>query len=153
MRSKPSHDQGSRVATDHDARPLPHQVVIPSDLGAARPVEEEILRQTDALGYDRACAFAIRLALEEAVVNAHKHGNKSDPAKRIFISYRIDLQCVVLRIRDEGAGFDPARLPDCTAPDRISLPCGRGIMLMREYMDEVSFNQRGNEVQLVKEKR
>lgn len=137
----------------YDPRPLPHQVVIPSDLGAAAEIEEEILRQTEALGYSQACGFAIRLALEEALVNAHKHGNKSDPGKKIAISYDVNPQRLVVRVRDEGPGFDPASIPDCTAPERIALPCGRGIMLMHAYLDDVSYNEHGNEVQLVKEKR
>ncbi len=136
----------------YDSRPLPHQVIIPSDLSAARAIEEDILGRADALGYSEGCGFAIRLALEEAVVNAHKHGNKSDPSRKIVISYGVDPQRVVVRVRDEGQGFDPTTLPDCTAPERIAMPCGRGIMLMHAYLDEVSFNERGNEVQLVKER-
>lgn len=135
-----------------DSQPLPHQKVIPSDLCAARKVEEEILGLTDGLGYSPECGFAVRLALEEAIVNAHKHGNKSDPDKRIHISYQVDRQRVIVRVRDEGPGFNPGTLPDCTAPDRLSLPNGRGIMLMLAYMDSVCFNEQGNEVQLVKEK-
>lgn len=152
MRSKRSRDQTDRPATPLDPRPLPHQVVIPSDLCAAREVEEDILRQVEAAGYSPECGFAIRLALEEAVVNAHKHGNKSNSRCKIAISYRVDSQRVVVRVRDDGPGFNPARLPDCTAPERLDLPCGRGIMLMHAYMDGVTYNEKGNEVQLVKEK-
>ncbi|HOB73636.1 MAG TPA: ATP-binding protein [Phycisphaerae bacterium] len=151
MRSKRSHDQTGGPVLSH-ARPLPHQAVIPSDLCAAREIEEEILRQAETCGYSPECGFAIRLALEEAVVNAHKHGNKGDPNKKIVISYRVDPHCVVVRVRDDGPGFDPASLPDCTAPDRIDLPCGRGIMLMNAYMDSVTYNEQGNEVQLIKER-
>ncbi|MBP7937402.1 MAG: ATP-binding protein [Phycisphaerae bacterium] len=132
---------------------LARQVVICSDLHAARDVEEEVLRVTRALGYSHECSFAIRLALEEAIVNAHKHGHRGDTTKRITISYDIDSQRAVVRVRDEGPGFDPAAVPDPTNPDRIALPCGRGIMLMRAYLDAVTFNDRGNEVQLVKENR
>ncbi len=135
-----------------DSRPLPHRVVIPSDLRAARQIEEEIIRETEALGYSPQCAFAIRLALEEAMVNAHKHGNNGNPAQRIVITYDITPERAVVRIRDEGRGFDPDCVPDPTAPDRIPLPEGRGIMLMRAYLDAVRFNEQGNEVQLVKER-
>lgn len=133
-------------------KPLPHQVVIPSDLCAARQIEEDILRQIEALGYTRECAFAVRLALEEAMVNAHKHGNRGDASKKIVISYALSPERLIVRVRDEGEGFDPSRLPDCTSPDRIALPNGRGIMLMNAYLDRVEFNSRGNEVQLVKER-
>jgi len=133
-------------------QPLPHQVVIASDLRAARGVEEEIVRRAVTFGYSRECAFALRLAIEEAIVNGHRHGNGTDSSKKITISYDVNERRVVVRVRDEGKGFDPATIPDPTHPERIPLPSGRGIMLMRSYLDEVAYNDRGNEVQLVKER-
>ncbi len=135
-----------------DPKPLAHQIVIRSDLCAARDVEEKILQEAAELGFSDECAFAIRLALEEAMVNAHKHGNRADPDKQIVVSYEVRPDRLIVRVRDEGEGFDPHVVPDPTSPDRISLPNGRGIMLMRAYLDDVSYNERGNEVQLVKEK-
>lgn len=135
-----------------DPRPLARQVVIGSDLHAARQVEEQILLEAQKMGFTEESAFAIRLALEEAVVNAHKHGNRCDPRKHIVVSYEVTPQRLVIRVRDEGEGFDPHIIPDPTAPDRISLPNGRGIMLMRAYLDEVDYSESGNEVQLVKER-
>ncbi|HSW47203.1 MAG TPA: ATP-binding protein [Phycisphaerae bacterium] len=134
-------------------RPLPHRVVIPSDLHAARQVEEDLLEIVQERGYPQESAFAIRLALEEALVNAHKHGNRCDPNRRITVTYDIDDRRVVIRVRDEGAGFAPICVPDPTLPERLSLPTGRGIMLMRAYVDDLAYNQTGNEVQLIKEKR
>jgi len=131
---------------------LPNKTVIPSNLHSARDVEEEIITKAEMFGYTEETAFAIRLALEEAIVNAHKHGNGSDSNKQITVSYDINPDRMVIRVRDEGRGFDPTTVPDPTEPNRIPLPYGRGIMLMRAYLDEVSFNERGNEVQLVKEK-
>ena len=135
-----------------DPKQLAHQVVILSNLHAARQVEESILRATEVFGYSAECAFAIRLALEEAVVNAHKHGNQCDPGKHITVSYEVHPNRVIVRVRDEGQGFDPHKIPDPTSPERIALPNGRGIMLMRAYLDDVAFNESGNEVQLVKER-
>ncbi|MBI4578892.1 MAG: ATP-binding protein [Planctomycetes bacterium] len=131
---------------------LPHRIVIASDLHAARQVEEQVLRLTEAKGYSKECAFAIRLSLEEALVNAHRHGNRCDAAKKITVSFRIDRRRAVIRVSDEGSGFDPCCVPDPTCPERICLPNGRGIMLMRSYLDEVTYSPRGNEVQLVKER-
>lgn len=131
---------------------LEHTVVIPSDLNAARAVEERIIREIEKLGYDSHSAFAIRLALEEAIVNAYKHGNGEDPSKRIHISYELKPERVIFRIRDEGCGFCPRKVPDPTHPDRIPLPNGRGIMLMNAYLDQVTYNDTGNEVELVKER-
>jgi serine/threonine-protein kinase RsbW len=131
---------------------LPHKVVIPSNLRAAREIEEQIVCLAEGMGYSREESFAIRLALEEAMVNAHKHGNCGDLSKMITVSYDVNPQRIVVRIADEGKGFDPNDIPDPTAPDRIALPNGRGLMLMRAYLDDVAFNETGNAVQLVKEK-
>jgi len=136
-----------------DPRPLPHHVVISSDLRAAREIEERLLKIVSGLGYSQECAFAIRLALEEALVNAHKHGNRCDPGRKITISYDLDERRAIFRVRDEGPGFEPVRVPDPTLPDRLSLPTGRGIMLMRSYLDDLAYNDKGNEVQLIKERR
>lgn len=135
-----------------DPPSLPHQIEIGSDLQSARGVEDEILREAERMGFSPECAFAIRLALEEAVVNAHKHGNRCDTSKRIIVSYAVMPTRIVVRVRDEGPGFDPRLVPDPTAPDRISLPNGRGLMLMKAYLDDVRYNEQGNEVQLVKER-
>jgi serine/threonine-protein kinase RsbW len=131
---------------------LPSKVIIPNDLTAARKVEDRIMRQVESMGYSPRCVFGIRLALEEALVNAYRHGNHGDESKRITVSYDIGPQRVVVRVRDDGPGFEPGRVPDPTSPDRVCLPCGRGIMLMRAYLDEVTYSDQGNEVQLVKEK-
>ena len=136
-----------------DPRPLPHQVVISSDLRSAREVEERLLKMVCGLGYSQECAFAIRLALEEALVNAHKHGNRCEPSRKITISYDLDERRAIFRVRDEGPGFEPVRVPDPTLPNRLSLPTGRGIMLMRSYLDDLAYNDKGNEVQLIKERR
>jgi serine/threonine-protein kinase RsbW len=133
-----------------DRLPLPEKVVIPSDLKAALLTEERILDAVAEAGYSREAQFAIRLALEEALVNAHKHGNRGDSARTITITYDVDPSRVVIRVRDEGEGFQPRNVPDPTAPDRLSVPCGRGIMLMRAYVDDLQYNGQGNEVQLIK---
>ena len=119
--------------------------------------ETEIPKQAILAELRRCCfcddaVFAIQLALEEALCNAVKHGNQCDESKSVTVRYAINEEQAVIIVRDEGPGFAHESVPDPTAPDRISLPNGRGIMLMRDYVDEVTFNERGNEVQLVKEK-
>ncbi len=128
------------------------ELVIHSELAAAQTAEEQVLSEVEALGYRAEAAFAIRLSLEEAITNAIKHGNKNDRSKRIVLRYRVDDEKAVIRVADEGAGFNPSHIPDPTAPSRLSMPNGRGIMLMRAYMDEVRYNSRGNEVRLVTKK-
>ncbi len=128
------------------------ELVIQSDLDEARGAEDRILRDVEARGYRPECAFAIRLSLEEAITNAVKHGNKNDRTKRVRIRYCVDDRQVEIWVADDGPGFDPGAVPDPTARNRLHLPNGRGIMLMRVYMDEVKYNSAGNEVHLVKKK-
>jgi serine/threonine-protein kinase RsbW len=124
-------------------------VVIPSDPGEARRVQEQIERLLES----RAAGdhvFGIKLALEEALVNAIKHGNQMDRAKKVHISYRLLPDRFDVHITDEGTGFDPADVPDPTAVENLERPCGRGLMLMRHYMSEVAFTGRGNCVSMSK---
>ena len=124
--------------------------VIATNVEAARTTAEEVLGTLQANGYANSTLFAIRLALEEALVNAIKHGNRLDPRRRIRLWADIDERQVRITVADEGTGFDPAAVPDPTADENLEKPCGRGIMLMRAYMDEVEYNARGNEVCMVK---
>lgn len=128
------------------------ELVIPSEYVAAREVEEQVLREVERHGFRAEATFAIRLSLEEAITNAVKHGNKNDHSKHVYVRYLVTPDEAVICVRDEGPGFDPGGVPDPTAPTRISLPNGRGIMLMHAYMDEVYYNEKGNEVRLVKKR-
>lgn len=125
-------------------------VVIPSDLKAARKVAVEILTEVERFGYPESSAFAIRLALEEGLNNAIRHGNGYDPDKTVDVSYDVTPQRVAIAITDQGQGFDPTCVPDPTADENLHRPCGRGIMLIRAYMDDVSYNARGNQLRMVK---
>ena len=83
-------------------------------------------------------------------MNAVRHGNASDPNKQIKIGISIDDQRAVIEVEDEGEGFRPDAVPDPTSPERISLPSGRGLMLIRAYMSEVDFNDQGNQIRMTK---
>lgn len=109
-----------------------------------------MLEELDRHGYDEAAAFAVKLALEESLNNAIKHGNELDPQKTITIEYQVDGTQVKVAVADQGLGFDPAAVPDPRADENLEKPCGRGIMLMRAYMDEVCYNMCGNRVEMVK---
>ena len=125
-------------------------VSIPSDHAEARRVQEEIETQLQARRASEQEVFSVRLALEEALVNAIKHGNQMDRTKQVHISYRFLPDRFEIRITDEGGGFDPSDVPDPTAVENLERPCGRGLMLMRHYMTEVDYNDRGNSVFMVK---
>ncbi|MBY0231382.1 MAG: ATP-binding protein [Gemmataceae bacterium] len=127
------------------------EVVIPSDTSEARRIQDDI--EALVKGGGRASdgeLFSVRLALEEALVNAIKHGNQMDRAKKVSVGYRLVADRLEVRIADEGGGFDPADVPDPTAIENLDRPCGRGLMLMRHYMSEVAYSERGNEVALAK---
>jgi serine/threonine-protein kinase RsbW len=88
--------------------------------------------------------FGIRLALEEAIVNGIKHGNRNDSTKAVRIRYQVTDSQFLIEIEDEGRGFDPDGVPDPLAPENLERPGGRGVFLMRHYMTWVSYNERGN---------
>lgn len=125
-------------------------VTIPSDPAEARRVQDEIEQLLHARNAHDRDVFGIRLALEEALINAIKHGNQLDRSKNVHISYRLVLDCFEIHITDEGPGFDPCDVPDPTAVENLERPCGRGLMLMRHYMTEVNYNNLGNSVSLKK---
>jgi serine/threonine-protein kinase RsbW len=128
------------------------EVVIRSDAAEGRLIQDEILGAVEARHYTPHDVFGIRLALEEALVNAIKHGNGADPAKTVRIAYQVDDDRVRVEIEDQGTGFDPGDVPDPTLPENLERPSGRGIMLMRSFMDLVQYNDRGNCVILEKQR-
>lgn len=95
----------------------------------------------------------IDLAVREAVANAIKHGNRSQPDKRVEIELDVTRDEVVIRVRDEGEGFDPEAIDDPLAPENRLRPNGRGLFYMRKFMDEIAYRHepgRGMEVTLRK---
>ncbi|MFQ5414778.1 MAG: ATP-binding protein [Phycisphaerae bacterium] len=126
------------------------EYVIPSDHRETQRPKAAIMKALGCCGFCADATFAVKLALEEALANAVKHGNAGDPAKRITIRYAVNNEKAVVIVRDEGSGFLPDAVPDPTAPERLALPNGRGIMLMRAYVDEIRYRDRGREVYFMK---
>jgi len=126
------------------------ECVVKSDLREICVPKHAIISELERCRYSADAVFAVLLALEEALTNAVKHGNRNDAAKNITVRYAVNEDKAVVVVRDEGGGFLPDDVPDCTSPDRLPLPNGRGIMLIRPYMDEVCYRDRGREVYFVK---
>ena len=103
-----------------------------------------------AHGFEEKEIFSIKLALEEALVNAIKHGNQMDRAKKVHIRYCVTSERFDADICDQGTGFDPEEVPDPMAVENLERPCGRGLLLMRHYMSEVTFHPPGNRVSMTK---
>jgi len=123
-------------------------VVIPSHPDFMGVVERRVLTCLDKSGVKEHQLFAARLALEEAIANAIKHGNKMDPSKKVTIRFKIDQDRVLFEVSDEGEGFNYNSIPDPTDAEHLELPHGRGILLMRSYADKVTYNETGNQVRL-----
>lgn len=121
-----------------------------NDRDAIDAFETRLLAAIDRFGYPKASRFAIRLAAEEAVMNAFNHGHKGLPASTpVHVSYEVSPDRVVITVEDQGPGFTPAEVADPTLDENLEVPTGRGLMLMRAYATEVRHNATGNRVEMV----
>jgi serine/threonine-protein kinase RsbW len=103
--------------------------------------------------FPKAAALDIALAVREAFINAVKHGNDSDAAKKIEVEFESNASRFMVRVRDEGEGFDWDRPADPLAEENISRASGRGIFFMKHFVDRVAYQKlpgRGTEVLLEK---
>lgn len=120
---------------------------VPKGTDHYREHEGRLLEAVERAGYSPAAQFAIRLAFEEAMMNAFKHGGGASGG--VDLDVRVTPGTVEISVDDHGEGFDPADVPDPLAEENIELPSGRGLMLMRQYMTEVTHNERGNRVSML----
>ncbi len=121
-----------------------------NDRQAIETVETVVLGAVEQNGYAKASRFAIKLALEEAIANAFRHGHKNLPPETpITVEYTVDPAEVHIRVQDQGPGFNPGAIPDPTLDENLEHTSGRGVMLIRAYMTKVEFNSRGNRVEMV----
>lgn len=128
------------------------QIVVDSKLTEVTTVQDRIMPLVEQLEYSREAVFAVRLALDEAVSNAIRHGNQGDETKTVTVDYDLTPQQLTIQICDQGPGFNPDCLADPTCEENLTEPHGRGVMLMRAYMTDVRFNDSGNCVTMVKER-
>lgn len=126
--------------------------VLPNRRDAIDRAARSIIEQLEQQRYDATSCFAVRLALEEALTNAYKHGNREDPDKNVILECAIDQRRIVIEVEDEGPGFDPSTVPDPTAEENLEIPSGRGLVLMQSFMSVVEVIPPGNRVRLVYDK-
>ena len=117
---------------------------LPSDTNAGKQFLDAVLGQLADHQWVSHDIFGVHLAMEEALVNAIKHGNAYDTTKRVHVSCQMSQHKLRVEIRDEGSGFNPSDVPDPTLDENLEIPSGRGIMLMRTFMSRVEYNARGN---------
>ena len=127
-------------------------LTLESSLASVDQVEQAAGRLAEEAGLDEDARFGVTMAVREAAANAVFHGNGGDQGKRIRASFENTGGSLVFSAADEGKGLDPASLPDPLAPENLLRGSGRGIFLIRSFMDEVHFRQLnpGTELTLIK---
>jgi serine/threonine-protein kinase RsbW len=119
------------------------EIHLPSEV---RQVLDRVENWMRVWGYSRQDLFAIKVALQEALSNAFRHGNRSDPSRHVRVSFRVTTDEVLIGVEDQGAGFDPARVADAVLDPSGELRGGWGLFLMRAYTTWLTFDPPGNRV-------
>jgi serine/threonine-protein kinase RsbW len=125
-------------------------MTISSDEGAGHRAKELILQAVVANGFNHQSAWAVNLALEEALANAIKHGNRHDPAKSVHIEWTVTPRRIEIVIEDQGGGFDRIHVPDPRKQENLEKCSGRGIFLIESYMNKVEWTNGGRRVRMIR---
>ncbi|HEV2706326.1 MAG TPA: ATP-binding protein [Pyrinomonadaceae bacterium] len=123
---------------------------LPSDLSLMNGVLHYLIERASRLGIINQDSSNLFIALDEAFVNAVKHGNKGDSSKLVRITAELSAGEARFTVEDEGEGFNPATIPDPLDPSNLFKTSGRGVLLIYNIMDEVEYNERGNRLTMVK---
>lgn len=126
------------------------QFELPSALSLMHIVLEYLLKRVEKLGVCKPEQTNLFVALDEAFVNAIKHGNKYDPHKLIRVTADVSSAEAKFEVEDEGEGFDINNIPDPLDPENLFKTSGRGVLFIHNIMDEVTYNSRGNRLTMVK---
>ncbi len=135
--------------TSEKRRVLPYAVAtltyrIPSDFSMVPAISYQVMRVCEDMEYSsKKTNFAIPLAVDELVINAMKHGNKMDSGKEVAVEARVGHDFFTLIVEDQGPGFDYGALPQEFNEESLLAEEGRGIMMVRFYMDELRFENGG----------
>lgn len=123
-----------------------------STLETVDSAEQTASRFATEAGFDEEAVMQIGMAVREAAINAVLHGNAYDPGKKVKLDFERTGHDLVITIRDQGPGLDVSKIPDPLAPENLMKTSGRGIFLIRSFMDEVQIHpsQAGTEVKLIK---
>jgi len=123
-----------------------------STLETVDSAEQTANRIATEAGFDEEEVMRISMAVREAAVNAVLHGNAYDPGKKVKMDFVRTQDALVITIRDQGKGLDLSKIPDPLAPENLLKTSGRGIFLIRSFMDEVEIHpsQAGTEIKLIK---
>jgi anti-sigma regulatory factor (Ser/Thr protein kinase)/ActR/RegA family two-component response regulator len=123
---------------------------LPSDVSLMNGVLQYLIERVARLGVIKPDRSNLYVALDEAFVNAVKHGNKFDPSKLVRITAELSAKECRFTVEDEGEGFSVQEIPDPCDPENLFKSSGRGVLLIYNIMDEVKYNERGNRLTMVK---
>lgn len=126
---------------------------MPSRRDAVVPAVDRILRTARGAALGRGRLQDLAIALAEALSNAAVHGNRLDPALSVDVTVTVQPGRVSVKVADRGPGFDTTAVTDPTHPERLLVPGGRGLLLMRRFADSVTRNSAGNAVRLTMRRR
>ena len=125
--------------------------ILSSRFDAIAPCMKDILSQLQKeFSLDEETMFNIKLALEESLTNAIKHGNKLNSALNVDVTVFSEASRLTIKVKDQGQGFNFQNVPDPTQKDRLLMASGRGVFLIRKLMDEVIYSDGGREISMVK---
>lgn len=130
----------------------PVSYTLDSTLESVNMAEQKAFEIASRWGFEEDAQHHIAMAVREAAVNAVLHGNAYDPNKKFFIAYKMTPEALVITVTDQGKGLDARSIPDPLAPENLMKASGRGIFLIRSFMDEVKIRNLdpGTEITLVK---
>lgn len=128
------------------------EMTFPSDMGTAHSLIGEVMAVVRAGQWNEKDLFAVELALEETLTNAVKHGNNSDPSKKVRFDCKLNQNMVYVRVEDEGIGFSPDTLADPREPENQLIESGRGVLLIKHFVTRVQWNERGNVIEFEKDR-
>lgn len=142
-----------RFVDDLKVLPYVHEKIefeLPSDVSLMNGVLQYLIERVAKLGVIKPERSNLFIALDEAFVNAVKHGNKNDPTKLVRITAELSSKEARFTVEDEGEGFDVDQIPDPRDPENLFKSSGRGVLLIYNIMDKVEYNARGNRLTMVK---
>jgi serine/threonine-protein kinase RsbW len=123
-----------------------------SDIDQAHRLLERFEVALHEAGWEGRDLFHVRTASEEGLVNAIEHGNKRDPKKFVDVVFRVSPEVCFVQITDQGSGFCRRALKDCTADENLDTPRGRGVWLIEQLMSDSEYNERGNQLTMVRKR-
>ncbi len=134
------------------AVPVHFETSIPSNTADGLAVQEKIVSLMEQFKYSDRDVFAMRLSLEEGITNAIRHGNKFSADKQVEIQCSIDEFRMRVVVQDQGEGFEPEAVPDPTTEEFIERPCGRGLLLMRAYLNFCEYSDGGRRLTMERQR-